>query len=65
MNRTTIEVFARNVYGVTKIYPANEAGEKLAQLVGKKTLDKRDLDLARELGLVVEAVVDPKLAGVL
>ena len=63
--RTTIEVFARNVYGVMKIYPANPAAEKLAQLVGKKTFDKRDLDLARELGLVVEAVVDPKLAGVL
>jgi hypothetical protein len=62
---TTIEVFARNVYGVMKIYPANDAAQTLAELVGKRTFDKRDLDLARKLGMVVEAVVDPKLEGVL
>jgi hypothetical protein len=57
---TTIEVFARNVYGVRKIYPANEAARTLALLTRKKTLDKADLDLARQLGLVVEQVIDPE-----
>lgn len=50
-----IVVTARTVYGQDLIYPVNEAAKVLAQLVGKKTLSPRDLELARDLGLTVQA----------
>lgn len=48
-----IVVTSRNVYGVDRIYPVNEAAKTLAQLTGKKTLTRVDLELAKDLRLTV------------
>lgn len=45
----------RNVYGVEKIYPANEVAERFARLAGQKTLDQKQLAEIRALGFAVEA----------
>jgi len=57
----TVSVFARNVYGLTKVYPHCHNAHLFAQLAGKKTLDKRDLQLIHELGFVVAFVSDPDM----
>ena len=58
----TVEVEVRSVYGNTLIYPANETAQIFAQIAGKKTLDKSDLNLIRSLGFEVEQVFQ-KLAA--
>jgi hypothetical protein len=55
-----IEVFVRTVYGAPNIYPANPAAEIAAELVGKKTFSRRDLELLKKLGHEVAQVLDPK-----
>jgi hypothetical protein len=49
-----IIVESRIVYGVPKTYPVNHAAKTLAALTGKKTLDRRDLELAKDLGHTIE-----------
>jgi len=56
-----LEVEVRKVYGVDLIYPANDAALKLAELVGNKTLNLRQLELAKALGHEVVEVAKPKL----
>lgn len=56
-----IEVEVRNVYGVAKIYPANEAANKAALLVGAKTFSQRQLVLLVGLGHEVVEVNPNKL----
>lgn len=58
-----IEVEARSVFGITKIYPANAAAAKLARIAGTKTLKASDLAAAKELGLVVKEIVTNKLGS--
>ena len=48
--QTTITVSLRSVYGVTKAYPANDQAEKLADLVGTKTLTPATLLQAAKMG---------------
>ncbi len=57
---TEIQVTIRSVYGAQKIYPVNAAAEKLAELVGAKTLSGRQLAMAQDLGCSVKFVEDPK-----
>jgi hypothetical protein len=57
---TEIQVTVRSVYGAQKIYPVNAVAEKLAKLVGAKTLSGWQLALAQDLGCSVEFVEDPK-----
>lgn len=56
-----IEVEVRSVYGVPKVYPANDAARTLAALAGTETLTARTLDLAKQLGHSVHEVVKPRL----
>lgn len=42
------------VYGKIACYPANGNAECITALTKKKTLDPRDIDLARELGFEIE-----------
>lgn len=58
----TIEVFVRSVYGVQKIYPANEAAKLLAEIAGTKTLSGEVLRRAQDLDLSVKFVADPEAA---
>jgi hypothetical protein len=59
-----IEVEMRNVYGVPKIYPVNEAGRVLAKIAGTVTLSKADLAHAIKLGLEVVEVCPSRLSQV-
>ena len=51
-----IEVTTRRVYGLAKIYPANQAAKLLAEIAGTATLTERTLSLAHQMGF--EIVVD-------
>lgn len=53
---TLVQVEVRNVYGVTRYYPANMIADVLAQLIGQKTFSEAHLSLIRRLGYRVEAV---------
>lgn len=50
----TIQVVVKNVYGIDKMYPKNDAAQVLTQLTGKKTLSSADLKAAQSLGANVE-----------
>lgn len=50
-------VTVRNVYGVNKIYPANDVAQVLADIAGTKTLERRVIKLADKLGIVTVASV--------
>jgi hypothetical protein len=63
VNQPVVEVFSRNVYGVAKAYPANEAAQKFAALLGVKTLNNQQLQQIAGLGFKVSAVVDPAAAN--
>lgn len=54
----TIKVRIRNVYGNEAIYPACEAAKVFAELVGQKTLTRRDIEKIKRLGYTVEVVTD-------
>jgi len=51
---TIIEVEIKTAYGNERIYPVNEAGRKLARLVGSKTFTRETVALAKELGFSFE-----------
>ena len=57
------------VYGKIACYPASPAAECIAALARKKTLDRRDVELARDLGFDVglkygaQEVLDAFMAG--
>lgn len=59
-----IEVEVRTIYGVPKIYPANEAAAALARIAGTKTLSKANLKDAIALGLEVVEVNTPALSDI-
>jgi len=51
---TTIQVEIKTAYGNERIYPTNEAGRKLAKLIGSKTFTRETIALAKELGFTFE-----------
>lgn len=51
-----IQVIVKSVYGKPAIYPHNDHAKVLAELIGKKTFNMRDLELARDLGHRIEEV---------
>jgi hypothetical protein len=50
------QVWIREVYGNTTIYPANEQAELLAKIAGTKTLTTSTVELAKKLGFTFEVV---------
>lgn len=44
-----LEVTTREVYGVAKIYPANEAARVIAEIAGTKTITPQMLELCKKL----------------
>lgn len=58
--------FIRKVYGVSKIYPANDVAHKFADLLGVKTFNVLQIEDIKGLGFRAEQVPDPsaQLAGV-
>jgi hypothetical protein len=59
-----IEIETREVYGLTKAYPVNEAAHVLAELVGTKTLTRVTLDRAAKLGHEIVEVPRDGLAKI-
>ena len=49
-----VQVKVKNVYGVEKIYPANEAGALFAKLCGSITLTPHAIEVIKELGYKIE-----------
>jgi hypothetical protein len=56
-----IEIEIKSVYGVLKIYPANEAAELIAKIAGTKTLTNEALAYAERLGFEIKEVAPSKL----
>lgn len=54
--KKAVEVEVKSVYGNELIYPANEAAQIFAQIAGKKTLSRSDLNLIKALGFDVTQV---------
>ncbi len=61
--KPVIKVEVRNVFGVFKIYPMNEAAELIAKIAGTKTITNEALAYAERLGFLVEEVAVKKLAA--
>ncbi len=61
-----IQVEAKSVYGIEKLYPVNSLAEQLASFKGQKTLTHRDVLSLKDMGFSVEQVVVPvgKLVGI-
>jgi hypothetical protein len=55
-----VQVFARNVYGTFKNYPANQEAEQFAQLLRVKTFSIAQLESIKQLGFAIEYVSDPE-----
>jgi hypothetical protein len=55
---TVVQVFHKHVYGVQRIYPANETAKQFAELLQVKTLAADQLRQIRELGYSIERVFD-------
>ena len=45
-----IHVEIKNVYGRELIYPINKSAQLLAELAGKKTFDRKDMKIMKEIG---------------
>lgn len=54
MIEKTIKVTMREVYGNTSYYPACDKSEILALIANTKTLTKRTLQLAKDLGFDIK-----------
>ena len=44
----------QNVWGNELLYPANKQGELLFSLTGRKTFNKNDFEIFRQLGYIVK-----------
>jgi hypothetical protein len=55
-----LQLFERNVYGRTTIYPTGDLARHIETLTRQKTLDRRDLDALIDLGVEIEWVKDPR-----
>lgn len=54
-----VQMFSKMVYGVKKIYPANDQARLLAELINQKSFGARDLALIVALGFEIEPVAAP------
>jgi hypothetical protein len=50
---TKIEVYTKNVYGNSLIYPHNEQAKQFAALIGHKTLSRHELSRIESMGFEV------------
>lgn len=51
---TLLKLQVRTVYGVDKIYPANDYARNFAQLLGQKTFTAGNIAKFKELGFTIE-----------
>ncbi len=58
--KPVVEIYEREVYGVTKIYPHNSAAETFAEIAGTITLTSHTILCIKELGYEVHRVFPPR-----
>ena len=63
MSKPKVEVYEKNVYGNTLIYPANDAANRFARIAGKRTLSKEHIQQIKLLGFEVHRVFEPRDTG--
>lgn len=56
MNDKLVQVRVRNVYGVDKFYPVNDAAKVFASIARQTTLTDEVVRQIKQLGYMVEAV---------
>lgn len=49
-----VEVQVKSVYGTERIYPINDKAHKLANLLGRKTFNKADIDKLKSIGFTIK-----------
>lgn len=54
-----IQVVSRSNYGTALLYPYNDAARTLCAITRTKTLDRRVLALAEQMGHTIEVVTPP------
>ncbi len=62
--RTQLLIEVKDVYGVAKAYPKNEAAELFAKIAGTKTLCHETLAYAERLGFSIQEVKRVSFMGV-
>lgn len=55
-SQITLQFSIKNVYGIERLYPANEKAGLCCNLIKKTTVDNRDLHLLKSLGFAVEVI---------
>jgi hypothetical protein len=53
-NPMTIEVQVRSVYGRNRIYPMNATATKFTELLKRKTFEKEDLAILKDMGFAIK-----------
>ena len=48
-----VEVYSKNVYGNTLVYPHNETAKQFTAIAGKKTLSRTDISRIEAIGFSV------------
>lgn len=49
-----LELQVRTIYGTDRIYPMNTLATKVAELIGRKTLNKEDVAKLKEIGFQIK-----------
>jgi len=57
-NKRTIKVTIKSVYGKELVYPVSEMAKLFAELLGRKTLVARDIQIIKQMGYTVEVVLE-------
>lgn len=61
----TIKLTAKNLYGRTIFYPANNEARLLAQIAGTATLTRQALELAKAMGCEIVVDAEASMRGLL
>ena len=56
-SNNVIRVIPRNVYGTIRLYPGNARARLICEWLGKRTLDKHDLEYLKRLGFVIQCPI--------
>ena len=51
-----VQVLAKTNYGTVMFYPHNKQAQRFADLIGNKTLSRKDLDLIHQMGFEVQEI---------
>tara|TARA_R110000764_G_scaffold74896_1_gene151540 strand:- start:110 stop:322 length:213 start_codon:yes stop_codon:yes gene_type:complete len=57
MDNIILTVEYKNVYGNELVYPVNAKAKAIARLAGSKTLTPQAIQIAKELGFIIEEEV--------